>query len=433
MRIETFFTTRREFLGGTLRVLSAAATLPVFLGRTASALAAPSGAAQGRDDAGRILVVVQLSGGNDGLNTVVPYENELYYRLRPRLAIPKDQVLPLQGGVGLHPAATGLKALYDAGRLAIIQGVGYPNPNRSHFVSMDVWHTADPDLRKHAGWLGRYVDACCAGADPQPDPLAAIALDRETPLALQGARFAPLAFKDVEDLAWRGGRRDARAAAAFQALNAAAPATQPTTRPTAAESTRQFLQRAALDALAGGEEIRTAAGAALRSRRERRDNRLAAELGLTGRMIRAALPTRIYYVSLGGFDTHANQLGRQQQLLRQLADALQDFIDDLADDGLLDRVLVLGFSEFGRRVPENASGGTDHGAAAPVFLAGGGLRPGLHGAHPDLARLDGGDLAFGCDFRRVYATILRDWLAVRPAQVNQLLGGSFAPLELFVS
>ncbi len=426
----SLFTTRREFLGGTLRVLSAAATLPIFLGRTASVLGAPLAGGQRRSHDHPVLVVLQLSGGNDGLNTVVPYENDLYYRLRPRLALPRDQVLKLVDGLGLHPSLEGFKALYDAGQLAILQGVGYPNPNRSHFVSMDVWHTADPDQRRHTGWLGRYVDACCAGEDPGGDPVTAIALAREAPLALQGEHYVPVVFESAKDLAWRGeGRRDARAAGAFLAMNAP-PATQPSGAPAPAGA-RQFIYRAAADALVRAEELRGAVGTSRSARPRRAGNRLAAELDVVGRLIRAGLPTQVYYVSLGGFDTHAAQLPRQQQLLRLLGDALRDFVDDLAADGLAERVLVLCFSEFGRRVEENASGGTDHGEAAPMFLAGGRLRGGLHGRHPDLARLHRGDLAYGCDFRRVYAAVLQDWLSVPPAQVHKLLGGGFgSPLPI---
>jgi uncharacterized protein (DUF1501 family) len=416
---DPLFTSRREFLTGSLRFLSAAATMPVFLGRSALAFAEPQGAAKGNGDASPILVVVQLSGGNDGLNLVIPYENDIYYRLRPRLAIEAKTVLPLKGGFGLHPAAEGLKSLYDEGLLTIVQSVGYPNPNRSHFVSMDIWHTADPEQRKHNGWLGRYVDACCAGADP-PKPTEAIALMKDSPLALAGERFAPLTFEDVNDLTWKGGRRDPAAAEAFRRLNGSAAV--------AGDSgVQQFLQRAAVEALAGAEEIRTAAGRELQTRggRRRDGGLLAQQLGLIARMIAADLPTRIYYASLGGFDTHAGQLGRQQQLLRQLGDSLASFVETLRGQNLLDRVLILAFSEFGRRVQENASGGTDHGEAGPMLLVGSRVKAGLLGDAPDLANLSRGDVPHKTDFRQVYAGVLRDWMKLPPKQIDSVLGSGY--------
>ncbi len=415
---DALFTTRREFMTGGLRFLSAAATMPVFLGRGAIALAGPQDAAKRKDDSNPILVVVQLSGGNDGLNTVIPFENDIYYRLRPRLAIERKSVLSLGRGMGLHPSADGLKSLFDAGRLAIVQGVGYPNPNRSHFVSMDIWHTADPSQRKHSGWLGRYVDACCPGADP-PEPMNGIALMKESPLAMLGERFSPLTFEDVNDLSWRAGRRDAKAEAAFRKLNGGE-------APVADSKASEYLQRAAVEALVGADEIRAAAGRELRTRGGRREGGpLAQQLGLIARMIAADLPTRVYYASLGGFDTHAGQLGRQQQLLGQLGDSLAGFVEVLEDHGLLDRVLILAFSEFGRRVEENASGGTDHGEAGPVLLIGSRVKSGLIGDPPDLANLNRGDLAHRYDFRQIYAGILRDWLALPPRRVDEVLGAGF--------
>lgn len=419
-----FYTTRREVLTGGLRLLSAAATLPLFLQHTARALAEPTRGSRRKDDAGRVLIVLQLAGGNDGLNTVIPVENDLYYKARPRIGIPRAQALTLTDGLALHPAATGLKTLYDAGRLAIVQGVGYPNPNRSHFVATDIWESADPRQRLHNGWLGRYFDACCGGADPQP--LDGVALVQEAPLAMQGDQFAPLTFSSPRELAWNAGERDAKAAAAFDALNrrGAAP---PTSQPASANPAADYLQRSALEALVGADEIRAATGnESLRGR----GGGLGQQLAMVSRMIRAGLPTRVYYVSLGGFDTHSGQLGRQQQLLRQLGDALEDFVAALARDKLLDRVLVMTFSEFGRRVQENASGGTDHGEAAPVFLIGGRVVPGLHEQHPNLAQLHRGDLAFGCDFRRIYAAILRNWLDVRPDAVGRILPEGAAPLRV---
>ena len=415
------YTTRREFLSGGFTLLSAAGTLPVFLGSTVRVLAGPEPTAKRKNDSDRILVVVQLAGGNDGLNTIVPYSMDPYYKSRPRIAIKPDDCLKLEGGVGLHPYATGLKELFDDGKMAVVQGVGYPNPNRSHFTSMDIWHTADPNLRQHEGWLGRYFDACCKGADP--DPLEGVALTQETPLALQGDQFVPMAFQDPDALRWRAAARDRKAEDVFRKLN-----NVDGDFPSEGNAAAAFLQRAALKALVGADQIHKAAGRDLDA--PRRGGDAGRALSLVARMIAADLPTRIYYVSMGGFDTHTGQEFRHRRLMQELGGALKDFIDALAKDKLLERVLVMSFSEFGRRVDENASGGTDHGEAAPMFLFGSKVRPGLHQKHPDLTRLHRGDLAFGTDFRRVYATVLRDWLGMNPATV---LGKGYSPLKLLAT
>lgn len=425
MTNEPLFTTRREFLSGGLTLLSAASTLPIFLGRTMQVLAAQDAAAGAGADP--ILVVVQLAGGNDGLNTVVPYEMDGYYRSRPRIAVPKKDVLKLEKGVGLHPAAVGLKEIFDEGKLAIIQGVGYPNPNRSHFTSMDIWHLADPEQRAKQGWLGRYFDSCCNGSDPDPEPINSIALMGEAPLALQGSKFMPLSFESPDALLWGAGRRDSAAAAAFRKLN-----NIDGDPPDGENLLADYLQRAALKAQVGADEIRNAAGASMTRRQRRRPGgggggQLGQQLQLVARLIQADLPTRVYYVSMGGFDTHTNQEGRHRQLLAQLGEALQDFLDSLEEHHLLERVLVMTFSEFGRRVQENASGGTDHGEAAPMFLCGSKVIAGVHEKHPSLDKLHRGDLAFNVDFRRVYATVVRDWLKADPRKV---LGGSHMPLKL---
>jgi len=301
-----------------------------------------------------------------------------------------------------------------------VQGIGYPNPNRSHFTSMDIWQTADPRLKQHEGWLGRYFDACCTGADAGLEPIQGVALMKEAPPAMQGDAFTPLAFDNPDALTWRGPRRDALAEETFRKLNNVGGDMPETPR-----ADEQFLQRAALEAQLGADEIRKAAGEQLRG--AGRGGQLGRSLQLIARMIAADLPTRVYYVSMGGFDTHTGQVGRHQRLMRELGDALKSFADALQRDKLLERVLAVTFSEFGRRVQENASGGTDHGEAGPMFVVGSEIKPGVHEQHPDLAKLHRGDLAFGCDFRRVYATILRDWLDTKPEKV---LGPGFPPLRL---
>ncbi|MCA9245254.1 MAG: DUF1501 domain-containing protein [Phycisphaerales bacterium] len=419
---DKLFTSRREFLAGGVTFLSAASTLPVFLGRTATALASMEPRAKKRDDA-PILVVVQLAGGNDGLNTIVPVEMDEYYRARPRLAIKKANTLALKDGVALPSECDGLKGLFDEGRMAVIQGVGYPNPNRSHFVSMDVWHTADPDLKAHNGWLGRYFDSCCNGADPSPSD--GVAIMSEAPLAMQGEKFMPLSFESPDALRWRSGERDKAAAETFRKLNNL-DGDKPLIEAADEDDLASYLQRAALQAQVGADEIRSAAGDLGSGRFNRRTGGLGRSLQMVARLIAADLPTRIYYVSMGGFDTHTGQEGRHRNLMTEFSSAMKAFIDQLAEDKLLERVVVMSFSEFGRRVEENSSGGTDHGEAAPMFLFGSRIAPGLHGKHPSLTNLHRGDLEFGVDFRRVYAGVLRDWLKQKPEQII----GRQAPLRL---
>ncbi len=408
---EHIYTTRREFITGGIATLSLSSSMPAFLVNTVEALAAETRAR------GRVLVILQLAGGNDGLNTVVPYADDAYYRARPRLAIQAGECLKLDDHVGLHPALNGLQRLFDAGQLSIVQGVGYPNPNRSHFRSMDIWHTADSRGAAHSGWMGRYFDSCCAGEDP-PDPAAAVALMPESPLALAGRAFSPLAFEDPEKLRWRSKHAGPRTIELFEKFNGTPPEDEQNT-------TLDFLRRAALDARMGADDVhRAARGLELDGRR----GSLAHKLGLVARMILEDFPTTVYYVSFGGFDTHANQSGRHQRLMNELGNAVSGFIDTLTRHKVLDRIMLMSFSEFGRRVRENASGGTDHGAAAPMFLVGGQVNAGVHLKHPSLEQLDQGDLIHGCDFRRVYATVLRDWFQVKNPQA--VLGGRYQPLPL---
>jgi len=405
-------TTRRDFLSRSLTLLGASATVPVFLARTVRALGAQPSRSRGH----RVLVVVQLAGGNDGLNTVIPYTNDFYYKLRPRLALPAGSVHRLTSEIGLHSAADGLKTLFDDGLLAVVQGIGYPNPNRSHFKSMDVWHTASPDGRMHEGWIGRYFDNCCSGQDLK----LGLALTGEPPLAMQGREFMPVTFERPEALSMRASN-DQTLGQAMDKLNRPAPRT-----PARSENTLDFLRRTSLEARVSADEIQRAARAGS-SDAEFPSNELGQSLRTVARLIAADLPTRVYFVSLGGFDTHSGQAGRHERLMRDLGASLAAFTQALRKQGDLERTLVMTFSEFGRRVAENASGGTDHGQAAPMFLIGSRLAPGVHGQMPSLEQLDQGDLAFNLDFRRVYATILRHWL---DADAERILGGPFTPLPL---
>lgn len=435
--------TRRQFIGKGLTLVSAGATVPLFLDRTAWAINDPLddklvASAPGVPD-DRVLVVIQMAGGNDGLNTIVPYRNDRYYQARPQLAIKKEAALRLTDDLGLHPAAAGLKSLFDDGLLAIVQGVGYPNPNRSHFVSTDIWATADPAQRIHDGWIGRYFDCECAGED-RPDSKLGIAITRETPLAMRGDRFSPVSFGSPAELAWRSPGANDKLRDTFDKLNRFdGERTASPVSPSNEKAALYYLRRVAMDAMAGAREIQDAAGTSTaRGRRGRqgrarparnRQGPLTQQLGMVKRMIAAGLKTRVYYVSQGGFDTHAGQTNRHQNLLGQLSGAVATFIKELKSDGLLDRVVVMTFSEFGRRVAQNASGGTDHGAAAPLFVIGSPVKAGLHGKHPSLepAALDRGDLQWNTDFRSVYAGILDGWLK---ADADKILGGTFKALKL---
>ncbi|HEY8665169.1 MAG TPA: DUF1501 domain-containing protein [Tepidisphaeraceae bacterium] len=428
----THLSTRRIFLQRGLAILAAAPTIPSFLDQTMMALADPLDVKRTQRPTGKdasILVVVQLAGGNDGLNTVIPYADDHYHRARPALGHDAKDVLKIDSYIGLHPNLTALKKLYDDGHAAIIQGVGYPNPNRSHFRSMDIWQSAQPERETAtSGWLGRYFDATCAGADPH----VGVAIGEVLPLAMQGERITPLAFERPESYRYNGRDKDH-----YLKLNQA-PAKSPTTKPspsaaadrkppaTDSKTTLDFLHRTAMDAQVSSDDILRITGNYHPTGEYPRDE-FGNSLRTVAAMIAGGLPTRVYYVSLGGFDTHANERGRHDQLMKTLSDGLDAFFKDLKAQKNDDRVLMMTFSEFGRRVEQNASGGTDHGAAAPMFLIGPTLIPGLAGKHPSLTDLDQGDLKHNTDFRNVYAAVLQDWLKTPSKPV---LGEQFKPLPI---
>ncbi|MBI4607035.1 MAG: DUF1501 domain-containing protein [Planctomycetes bacterium] len=407
---------RRGFLKQGILGVSIAGTFPAFLAKTA---AWAQGSAAGDD---RVLVVLQLSGGNDGLSTLVPYSDPAYGRARSTIRVDEGAVLKIDDRVGLHPNLKEFKGLFDEGSMAIVQGVSYPNPSRSHFESMDVWHAADRSgPRRGSGWLGRAIDSTCGNATT---PLSAVNLGGSVPLALQGERTKPVAFQNPGSYQWRGGRGEREA---FARLNALPAEMEPEMKGPGAVRPLDFLRRVASDASASSEAIRKATQAYAPKAPYPPGNRLAEDLRLVAAMIAAGLPTRVYYASLGGFDTHANQRGTHDNLMRVFSTGVAAFLKDLAAQGLAGRVLVLAFSEFGRRVKENASRGTDHGVAAPMFLFGDGVLGGIHGKHPSLTELDSGDLVMTTDFRRVYATVLDGWLG---APSEKVLGERFEPLPL---
>ena len=420
--------TRREFLNGALLGAGTALTAPAFLSQTMSALHAAESdkstqAVTGKD--APILIVLQLAGGNDGLNTLVPHSDDAYYKSRPRLAVDKKSVLTLNDSVGLAPQLPFLKSAFDDGKLAVVQGVGYPNPNRSHFRSTEIWECAtDADKISKTGWLGRYFDNACAGA---ADPTVGVAVSREQPQAFFAEKNSGISLSSPQAYRWANDK-DPAALTLFADLNspdtgmmsgASIGTPGAKTQPTA-ESSLDFLERTALDARVSSDKITKIAGNTRGG--EYPQSQLGQSLSLVSRMISGGLTARVYYVSHGGFDTHNNQSGTHQRLLSELDSGLKAFFADMKQLGLADRVCLMTFSEFGRRVGENASGGTDHGTAAPLFVMGAGVKPGLYGKQPSLTDLDKGDLKFTTDFRSVYATVLTHWLKT-PAE--KVLGRAF--------
>ncbi|MGH8021259.1 MAG: DUF1501 domain-containing protein [Opitutaceae bacterium] len=403
----TLPSTRREFLQSGAKgigLLAFSRFAPAFLTHTALAGAPPP------EKDRSILVLVQLAGGNDGLNTVIPFEDDAYHRLRPNIRIPQQEVLPIGDGLGFHPSLAPLRGLMDEGHLAIVQNVGYPNPNRSHFRSTEIWETAsEADDYLATGWLGRFFDNTCPGADAHEDP-AGIHLGSEMPQSFLSATPHP-----VFGLS-RGGARppnEAQSRLMERLLEAKTPPEQ--------EPNLAFLQHTMMDALVSERRIQKILTDAKPEARYPQ-GQLAASLRSVAAMIAAGLPTRVYFVSHGGFDTHGNQLATHARLLGQLAESMQAFQNDLDSRGLASQVLTMTFSEFGRRPSENVSKGTDHGTAAPLFVMGNQLHAGLHGSAPSLDVGPKEDLKFSTDFRSVYATVLDDWLS---SPSKEVLGGDF--------
>lgn len=435
--------TRRQFLRTSILGGALAPTVPLFLEKTFLCLDTMAAASPGQITTGKdstILVVLQLAGGNDGLNTLVPYGDDAYRRARPHIALPGKEILRITDYAGLHPKLTGLRSLYGEGHLAMVQGVGYPNPNRSHFRSTEIWQTASDAGRNEAqGWLGRYFDNCCNGADPST---IGVAIGGQTPQAFSASLPKGIAFSNPEQFRYMNeAANDPAAADKFmRRMNRPDDSEVPSMTENAGGSiemlsgtadntggTLDFLRRTALEARMSSDRI-------LEITRKSKSSvnypasQLGNSLNLVGRLIAGGLPTRVYYVSQGGYDTHANQIPSHDRLMADLNGSLSSFAGDLKAQGNFNRVLLVSFSEFGRRVAENASGGTDHGSAAPMFLMGGGIKAGLYGNYPSLTDLHDGDLKFNTDFRSVYATVLERWLG---APGEMVLGRKF-PILPFV-
>ena len=405
-------TTRREFLSRGVGLVGVGATLPNFLIRTA--LAAPEAQASER-----VAILLQLGGGHDAMSALVPYGHEEYAKVRNATRIKDDEVIKLNDEVGLHPKLAGFKELLDHGAFAAIPGVGYPNPNYSHFTATDIWHTAD----QHAaaapyGWVGR---ACDEGFKGNPDPKLAIAVGTgKTPRALMGNEHPGLSFSVPESYRYTGDRGDERRKELYRKLN------QPAADGSA--PSLDFIAQTAANANASSDQIRQLA-ADYKSKVEYPKGGLARNMRTIAALIVGGLSTRIFFTEQGGYDTHSGQRKNHDNLMTQLNDAVSAFYKDLAAQGHAGRVLTFTTSEFGRRVKENGSGGTDHGAASSQFLFGPGVKPGIHGKHPSLTDLQGGgggSLKHTTDFRSVYATVLEKWLGV-PSQ--PVLGESYPLLD----
>ena len=401
--------TRRDFLR-TSALASSLMLVPKFLhaldrGPGLAGLAEAPGA--------RRLIVVQLGGGNDGLNTVIPFRNDLYYRARPTLGIREaDGILALEKDLGLHPALKGLKGLYDQGQLAVLNSVGYPNPDRSHFRSMDIWQSGSgADQTLSTGWLGRYLDSNCPDCQR---PYNALEVDDTLSLALKGSRRKGLALKNPEKFHQLTQNR---------LLSKVSQAAAPTHHDQVDYLYKTLAETASsADYLYGKSKIYKSAGAYPNSD-------FGKNLKTTAELINSGVESRVYYLALSGFDTHVRQREQQQRLLGDLGDGLAALAADLQQNNQWDNTLVLVFSEFGRRVGQNASNGTDHGTANNVLLLGGNLpRKGVLNNGPDLANLDQGDLRHQVDFRSIYAAILKDWLGADDAAI---LGTGFERLKLF--
>lgn len=348
------------------------------------------------------LVVVQLSGGNDGLNTIVPFGNDIYYQKRNGIAIKPDQIIKLDDMQGLNPSLSALKEIYDQGWMTIINDVGYPNPDRSHFRSMDIWQTAsDANQFLSTGWIGRYLDSNCQTCQ---FPYTAIEVDDTLSLALKGSSKKGIALKDPAAL-YRNTNEPF-----FKSI-------LKNDKEHLDEDNLGYLYKTMIETSSSASYIQNTSKI-YQSKAEYPNNGFANQLKTVSKFISSGLKTRVYYVSLSGFDTHVNQNQQQGRLLQQYAEGMNAFLKDLKANNRLDDTLVITFSEFGRRVEQNASNGTDHGTANNLFVFGGKLKKqGIYNAAPNLTELDNGDLKYKIDFRQVYGTILDKWLNVNNAEI----------------
>ncbi len=393
---------RRNFLK-TTALASAATMLPKFIKASEKNIA---------DTSDKILVIVQLTGGNDGLNTVVPFQNDLYYKARPQISIGRNEVLKLNDQLGLNPNMEGFKKLFDDGKLCLINNVGYPDPDRSHFRSMDIWHTAsNSNEYKTTGWLGRYLDEQCGDCDK---PTQILEMDDTLSLALKGTNVKGLAIKDPKRL--YGTTTD-------PFINQLSKQHLPGDHQ---HDNAEYLYKTLAETVSSAEYLYQTSKI-FHSAATYPNHQFGKSMKTISELIISGVNTKVYYVSLGSFDTHFNQQKRQGELLHQLAETIKVFMDDLKSNGRANEVLLMTFSEFGRRVAENASLGTDHGTASQIFLIGNNLKgKGVYNEAPNLEDLDDGDLKFTVDFKNIYATLLRKWLQT---DSDKILGNKFSLMD----
>ncbi len=385
-------------------MIALAPTVPAFLTRMAHALDA--------EQDQRILVMVQMDGGNDGINTVIPFRDDGYSRLRQSLFLDPSSLVSVNDEVGMNPGLASFGNLLEKQQLAVVQAVGYPNPDRSHDVSMSIWHAGHTDqgMRVGHGWLGRALDQY---NDPQTGPNAMLVGDNIMPQALLGRRTIATAIQDYDELILSD-----------ESLRAAVDAGgEPTAADTQADLL-QYIRRTTTQAYATSDVLRNLARTASTNYP---GYALAQKLQLVSQLIKGGVGSRVFYTVQPGYDTHSAQLFQHQNLLSELSESIEAFLNDLEEAGLSERVLVMCFSEFGRTAAENASQGTDHGTAGPVFLAGPSVIPGAHAATPSLTDLPDGDIRMSVDFRQVYASVLKDWMQIDAAQV---LGAEYEALDL---
>lgn len=379
---------RRTFLKQSALATAGTMLLPNFL-------KALEGNPTVQANAQKILVVIQLSGGNDGLNTIIPYRNDLYYQLRPQLAMPTEKVMKASDSLGFHPALAKLNELYDKGYLAVINNVGYPNPDRSHFRSMDIWHTAsNSDEYLNTGWIGRYLDSSCTDCHVAHQ---AIEIDDTLSLALKGDTIKGLAVKHPKKL--------------YQVLhNDFFQRVSKNTPQESSDPTLHYLYKTLAETTSSADYIYDKSKE-YQSTVTYPNNEFAGQLKTVAELINSGIETKVYYVSLSGFDTHVRQQPVHERLLSTYAESVHAFISDLEKNNRFQDVMIMTFSEFGRRVAQNASNGTDHGTANNLFIMGKNLKKkGFINETPDLSKLDNGDLIHQIDFRSVYATVLNNWL-----------------------
>lgn len=416
---------RRDFIQNGLGFVSLGFSMPTLLMQATSALADGATPASPKQQ-GKIFVVLEMAGGNDGLNTVMPIQNPLYAKKRPNIGVKATDALKIDNGLALHPSMGALGKLYEQGKVAVVTGVGYPNANRSHFESMDIWQSGKPKFGTEGrnGWLARYFDAAGHFVG---DPLAGVALGGSLPLALWSQTSPASVIGKATDFGFtaRGGDRDQQLKTLKTLYNQ-----NGAKNGTMAGGASDFIRNVGNEVYSSTDSIK----AALQSYDTKagqkaaypQNNGLAYGLKTISKLITGGLPTRVYYLTIGGFDTHANQPNQHANLLGAISNAINAFYQDLVLQGRADDVMLMTFSEFGRRVQENGSSGTDHGSASVMFVVGGKVRGGVYGDYPSLEDLDSGDLRFHTDFRSVYSTVLDNWLG---APSKTVLEGDFPKIK----